>query len=105
MWRYGLKYVFWFLVLVAILSAGVLLLWNWLIPELFNGKMINYWQALGILALARLLTGIGRVGSGHMKHKIASHWHALPREEKEELRKKFRDKWCRVDSSEESETK
>lgn len=105
MWRYGLKYVFWFLVLVAILSAGVLLLWNWLIPELFNGKMINYWQALGILALARLLTGIGRAGSGHMKHKIASHWHALPLEEKEELRQKFRDKWCRVDSSEESETK
>jgi hypothetical protein len=94
MWKYGLKYLFWFLVLVAIISMAVMLLWNWLIPELFNGKMINYWQALGILALARLLTGLGKVSSEHWKHKMRNGWHSLPDDEKARLREKFRDRWC-----------
>lgn len=32
-------------------------LWNWLMPELFGLKEINYWQGLGILLLAKILFG------------------------------------------------
>lgn len=32
-------------------------LWNWLMPELFGLKEINYWQGLGILILAKILFG------------------------------------------------
>lgn len=40
-------------------------LWNWLIPELFGFKPIDFWQAVGLLALARIL--FGGLGSGHSK--------------------------------------
>ncbi len=61
-----------FFVIIALLVFGgiVMALWNWLIPELFNGPQLNFWQALGILALARILTG--GMGSGRNKHRSGS---------------------------------
>jgi hypothetical protein len=94
MWRYGIKMTFWFLAIVAIIGLAVMELWNWLIPALFNGNMVNYWQALGILALARLLTGFGR-GAGHWKHRLHNRWTGMSEEERNKLRAKFRDRWCR----------
>ena len=42
----------------------VMLLWNTLIPELFNGPILSYWQAAGMLILSKiLLSGIGSGGS------------------------------------------
>ena len=73
---------------------AVMLLWNWLIPTLFDGKMINYWQALGILVLARLLTGFNKIGSHHWKQKMRHRWDSLSEDEKGRLREKFKDKWC-----------
>jgi len=99
MWKYGAKYIFWFLVMVAILTAVVMLLWNWLVPELFNGRMISYWQALGILVLVRILTGLGKSGSAHFKHRFRHGWNSLPDDEKARLRQKFKDKWCQDDCS------
>ncbi len=39
--------------------AGLVLwLWNALVPAIFHGPMLaSYWQALGLLVLARILTG------------------------------------------------
>jgi len=104
MWKYGAKYVFWFLVMMAIFTAAVMLLWNWLIPNLFGGKMINYWQALGLLVLVRVLTGLGKSGSQHFRYKFRHGWHTMPEDEKERLRQKFKDRWCNQndDSSENS---
>jgi len=39
----------------------VMRLWNWLLPPLFGWRMLNFWQALGLLALCRILFG----GLGH----------------------------------------
>ncbi len=36
-------------------------LWNWLLPPLFGWRQVTFWQALGILALCRILFG----GFGH----------------------------------------
>lgn len=30
-------------------------LWNWLIPDLFNGPEIGYWQTAGLFILAKIL--------------------------------------------------
>ena len=30
-------------------------LWNWLMPELFNLKVITFWQGWGLLMLASIL--------------------------------------------------
>ena len=46
------------LVLVVFLGGEIVMrLWNWLLPELFGWKAITFWQAWGILALARILFG------------------------------------------------
>ena len=100
MWKYGAKYAFWFLVMIAIFAAMVMLLWNWLVPQLFGGKMINYWQAVGLLILARILTGMGRASTQHFKQKIRHGWHSMPDDEKERLRQKFKDRWCNDQDSE-----
>ena len=45
-----------FLVLVIL---GVQALWNWLIPELFNGPVLSFWQTVGLFFLSKiLLTGV-----------------------------------------------
>lgn len=59
-------------------------LWNWLIPELFHGPVITYWQALGLLILGKLLFGW---------HSHPGHWGAWRhrREWKERLRERMAD--------------
>jgi hypothetical protein len=89
-----LKYVgfgilgFAFLVLVIF---GVQALWNWLIPELFNGPVLNFWQTAGLFLLSKiLLTGVAPGGSGE-KHK-----------DKKEWRKKFQEKCKDVQEGEQN---
>jgi uncharacterized membrane protein len=47
-------------VFIAIGGEVVKLLWNWLAPALFGWRPITFWQAIGLLALCRILFG----GSG-----------------------------------------
>jgi hypothetical protein len=55
---------------------GIMWLWNWLMPELFGLSHIGYWQAVGILVLARVL--FSGLGSGHSsssrKRKMHTRW-------------------------------
>src|SRR5580693_8894642 len=53
---------------IAIGGESVLLLWNWLLPALFGWHAITFWQALGILALCRILFG-GWGGHGGNRSK------------------------------------
>jgi len=42
----------------------VMWLWNWLVPEIFNGPVLGYWQTLGLLVLSKIIfSGIGGGGS------------------------------------------
>ena len=53
------------LLFVVIGGEVVLHLWNWLLPPLFGWREITFWQALGLLALCRILFGgFGFHGSG-----------------------------------------
>lgn len=45
------------LVFVIVGGEGVRLLWNWLAPDLFGLRAITFWQAVGLLALCRILFG------------------------------------------------
>jgi len=48
----------------------VMLLWNALVPELFNGPVLGYWQTLGLLILSKILfSGMGRGSSHHHPHR------------------------------------
>jgi hypothetical protein len=44
-----------FLSLVAVLGVVVMLLWNALVPKIFGGPTLNYWQAAGVLLLSHIL--------------------------------------------------
>jgi hypothetical protein len=64
----------------------VMHLWNWLLPPLFGWRMLGFWQALGLLALCRILFGgHGRRGGWGPRHR----WGACKRMTPEE-REKFR---------------
>lgn len=54
-----------FAAFVALGGECVKLLWNWLMPAIFGLPPIRFWQALGLLALSRILFGgFGFRGSG-----------------------------------------
>jgi hypothetical protein len=73
---------------------GVMSLWNWLVPALFGGKLITYWQALGILVLSRILVGGlgGHRGGGH--RKFVTGWNQLSPEEQEKFRTAMKARGC-----------
>lgn len=50
----------------------VMLLWNWLMPEIFLLRALNYWQAWGLVVLSHLLFRGGRRGG---RHSHGKHWH------------------------------
>ena len=46
------------MILFAFIGGEIVLhLWNWLMPPLFGWHVLNFWQALGLLALCRVLFG------------------------------------------------
>jgi hypothetical protein len=77
------------LLFIAIGGEVVLLLWNWLLPPLFGLSQITFWQALGILALCRILFGgFGFHGSSRSKfrRRMADRWEQMTPEERERFR-------------------
>jgi hypothetical protein len=40
-----------------IIAALVMLLWNWVMPDMFGLGVIGYWQAFGLALLVKLLVG------------------------------------------------
>ena len=59
-----------FVAFIVIGGAVVRQLWNWLLPPLFGWRQITFWQALGLLALCRILFGgFGLHGSGRSRSR------------------------------------
>lgn len=44
-----------FIGLIFLCGWVVMLLWNWLIPEIFGLAQVSYWQAWGLLVLSSIL--------------------------------------------------
>jgi hypothetical protein len=42
-------------IIVVLLGYPVMLLWNWLIPELFGLSEVTFWQAIGLNILCTIL--------------------------------------------------
>lgn len=79
--------------LVAGGTLAVMLLWNWLMPALFNLKEVTFLQSAGLLILGRLLFGGFRGHHGHC-HQCSHDEHArLTDEERAQLRARFKEKW------------
>jgi len=81
---------------IAAFAAVTMLLWNWLMPAIFGLPLLSYWQAAGILVLARLLFGgIGHHGPfGHGSnrgHKFREKWLNMSEEERKAFMEKAKD--------------
>lgn len=86
----------WWMVPVGIVAVIVLgfvggyvvqTFWNWLVPPIFGWSEVTFWQALGLLVLARILFG-GRGGWFSQSRPRFS------REERERFRERMRARFC-----------
>ncbi len=85
-----------FLLFIALGGEVVRLLWNWLLPPLFGWRQVTFWQALGLLALCRILFGgFGLHGSpgSNVRRRMAERWEHMTPEERERFREGMRARW------------
>ena len=71
-----------------------MMLWNYIVSDIFPIKHISYVQALGLLVLCRILFGSFRFGNRagsppFFKRKAREKWLNMTDEEKQQ----FRDEW------------
>ena len=85
------------------LAYGVMLLWNWLIPDLMGFGTLDYLHAVGLLALARILFGNwgGKGGCCSSKHGWGRNkWKTRLKEKMENMTDEEKEKfnkgmgWC-----------
>jgi len=77
------------LLFLALGGEIVRLLWNWLLPPLFGWREITFWQALGLLALCRILfggCGFRGAGRSNLRRRMAERWEHMTPEQRERLR-------------------
>jgi hypothetical protein len=83
----------------------VMYLWNWLLPSLFGWHLITFWQAVGILALCRILFGgFGRHSGGryNFRRRMKERCDRMSPEERERFRQAMRERWGFASSTGES---
>jgi len=95
------------LLFIAIGGEIVQQLWNWLLPPLFGWRQITFWQAIGLLALCRILFGgFGRHGSSRpgvgrrmadriadrVAERVGERWEHMTPEEREGFRQRMRER-------------
>ena len=81
-----LKFIVGFIVAAVAFSAVTMLLWNALMPGIFGIASINFWQALGLLVLGRIL--FSGIGGGNFMHP-----HGMMDDGRKNF---FREKWMRM---------
>jgi hypothetical protein len=80
----------------AIGGEIVRLLWNWLLPSIFGWRPITFWQAIGLLALSRILFGgfgLHRHSFANARRRMVWRWEHLTPEEQERFRQRMRERW------------
>ena len=93
-------------------TAIVQLLWNWLLPSLFGIREITFWQALGVLALSRILFGRFGIRSSpgwyarrKIEERLAERWERMTPEERERFRQGTHGRWGFRPPTSEGDTK
>ena len=93
------------MVLLAIAAVGfvTMSLWNWLVPDLFHGPILTFWQALGLLVLSKILFwSFGKKHhnhGGHWRPYWKDRWTAMRPEDRERFKQKMKEKWCYRDET------
>ncbi len=99
-----LKFALFGILAVLAFSFVTMLLWNWLMPGIFHLRELSFIEALGLLALSKILfSGFGRRGGCHHHGGWRERWQGRWKEKmKEKLdkmspeeREKFKAKMAR----------
>ena len=94
----GPKRFFMFLLFVAAallaLGAIVMLLWNAILPPLLNINHINYWQAVGLVVLCKILFSSFRPGRSSGRPPFGrTYWKDKWATMSEDDKAKFKEEW------------
>ena len=93
--RYRVLMILFVLGVVALLALAVFGIWNRVLVGVLGVKTVTYWQALAILALAKILFG-SLPGRGHDhfgRFMMRKRWERMTPEEREELRENMRSRF------------
>ena len=93
---FAIKAVLIALVAFVLMGFVIMGLWNWLMPPLFGLHAIGFWQAFGLLILAKLLFGGFRGrwdGRPHWRRRMDERWENMTPEERDKFREGMRT-WC-----------
>jgi len=100
-----IKVLFFILVFVIIFSAVsfmVMLLWNAILPDVASVKPLKFWQAAGLLILAKILFGGFRGNRGRWRNskrnKWKNKWMKMNEEERKEAKMRWKEYCNRKDS-------
>lgn len=98
-WLYKVaKFVVILVVASVVLGFAVMLLWNALIPEIFKGPELSFWQAVGLLLLSHILLrgwGRWRYGNGWRHDRWRKRFEEKLAAMTPEEREKFKEEWKR----------
>ncbi len=89
----ALKFLLFAVLFVTLFGFVVRSLWNWLMPLLFGWHVINFWQAVGLLVLCKILFGGFRGGPGQQmlwRYRMAERWERMTSEERDKVRQGMR---------------
>ena len=77
---------------LALFGFVVMLLWNSLMPAVFDLKPVSYWQAVGLLILGRMFFGgfRGRPNHATRWRRGLERWDQMTPEEREQFRQGMR---------------
>ena len=105
-WMFWIPFAIAGMILFTILGGGIVMwLWNWLAPALFGWRVVTFWEALGLLALCRILFGgVGARGprgsrmelrsrfQDRFADRVAERWNVMTPEERERFRARLRER-------------
>jgi hypothetical protein len=104
------KFIVLAVVMVGLCGAAVMLLWNALIPDLFHGPFLTFWQAVGMLVLTRIFfhcfygRGHGGWSHRHWRHRFEAKLAAMTPEEREKFKEEYYHHCCGRDSEKKPDT-
>lgn len=78
--------------LLGVMSAVVMWLWNAILPPVTGVGTLNYWQAMGLLILFRILSGGFRFRGFRSRRNTTRRW-------------QWREKWMNMSEEERAEFK
>lgn len=90
---------------LCLVGFAVMYLWNFTLPVIFGAQAIDFWQAVALFVLCKILFGFGKGGSKQgggplwKRQAMRKKFECLSDEEKGRMKEYMRAKWCSWDNT------